>query len=59
MRNSATPFFRDVLMPRAANDRYAHERFMLDTLADRRAPEKPRSRFRAFAIRSASLLKFS
>ena len=44
MRSPATPFFRDVLMPGAANDQYARERFQLDTYAERRAEEKPSAR---------------
>lgn len=34
-------FFRDVTFPSHAQDRVAHERFLLDTYADRRAPERP------------------
>lgn len=34
-------FFRDVTMPSHAQERQAHERFLLDTYADRRAEERP------------------
>ncbi len=45
MRNPATPFFRDLRMPTMWNNAQSHERFMLDTLADRRAEEAPRRRW--------------
>ena len=45
MRAPATPFFRDVSFSRSARDAAAHERFMLDTMAERRAEEAPRGRF--------------
>lgn len=50
MRNASTPFFRDIRMPTAWNATHDRERFMLDTLAERRAPEKvrPAARVRAF-----------
>lgn len=34
----ASSFFRDIQMPSHASDRAAHERFLLDTYADRRDP---------------------
>lgn len=45
MRAPATPFFRDVSFRHTARDHAAHERFLLDTMAERRAEEKPRARF--------------
>ena len=33
-------FFRDVALPSHARDRAAHERFLLDTYAERRAEER-------------------
>lgn len=55
MRTSATPFFRDVRMPSAWKDNYSHERFQLDTMADRLAEEKPRRIDRARAYVRAAL----
>lgn len=55
MRAPATPFFRDVSFRHAARDHAAHERFLLDTMVERRAEEKPRARFpaiRAFVSRA-------
>lgn len=45
--------FRDVQMPSHAQDRYAHERFLLDTHADRRATEQGSllARLRALIVR--------
>lgn len=57
MNMPATPFFRDIRMPASANDRREHERFLLDTLAERRAEEKPRRTrawFKGLAIRAAT-----
>lgn len=36
------PLFRDVVMPSHAQDRRAHEVFLLDTHLERRAEERPR-----------------
>ena len=38
---AATPFFRDVVLPSHEQDRRAHERFLLDTHAERRAEAQP------------------
>ena len=58
MRMPATPFFRDIRMPSAWNASHERERFMLDTLADRKEEEKPRtvSRIRSLARRGAAML---
>lgn len=52
MAPPATPFFRDVRIF-GESSRYAHERFMLDTLAERRATERLGlgARLRAFLRR--------
>lgn len=42
----AASLFRDPVMPSHAQDGHAHERFLLDTYAERRAEER---RTRAFA----------
>lgn len=57
MRAPATPFFRDVRMPSQRSEQHAHERFLLDTLAERRAPEsaKPRGWLRSLAARAIRL----
>lgn len=39
-----TGFFRDLTMPSHAQDRLAHERFLLDTYVERRAAEKKAAR---------------
>lgn len=60
MNTPATPFFRDIRMPSSANDRRDHERFLLDTLAERRAEEKPRGTrawFRGLAMRAATAFR--
>lgn len=46
-------------MPSAETDRHARERFLLDTLAERRAVERPtrRARLRAFVARGSALLR--
>lgn len=41
-------FFRELSFPSHAQDYAAHERFQLDTLADRRAEETPRVASRAW-----------
>lgn len=38
---AASAFFRDVVLPSHQQDRLAHERFLLDTHAERRADEQP------------------
>lgn len=39
-----TGFFREPTMPSHAQDRRAHERFLLDTYVERRAAEKKAAR---------------
>ena len=57
----ATPFFRDVRMPSAMNAAHDRERFLLDTLAERRAEEKPRGRewVRGIVARGGAFLRLS
>lgn len=57
MRAPATPFFRDLRMPRQAMDAHSHERFLLDTLAERRAVESRSARgwLRSLAARAIRL----
>lgn len=57
MRAPATPFFRDVTMPSHRQDRIAHERFLLDTYADRKAPERKPITFRSVVARVAAIVR--
>lgn len=61
MNTPASPFFRDVRMPSSIDERHVHERFLLDTLAERKAGEKPSRRdwLRGVVSRSAALLRLS
>lgn len=58
-RPPSTPFFRDATSPGAWQDRRAHERFLLDTHLERRAPARPAAasvlarRLRALVTRRA------
>ena len=45
MRSPATPFFRDIRMPSFRYAAPTEERFLLDTMAERRAEEKAPSRW--------------
>jgi len=58
MRSASTGFFRDVTMPSRSADHAAHERFLLDTYAERKAVERPPRRYlRTVMARAAAAFR--